>query len=65
MAQDVRKDPESPAPGVVVANADGPHADLFRALRGGGGGTYGAVVEFTVRIHPFPKSYTRHQTAAC
>ncbi|CAE7308491.1 OXR2 [Symbiodinium natans] len=43
--------------GVVVADAHGPHADLFRALRGGGGGTYGAVVEFTIRIHPFPKSY--------
>ena len=45
-------------PGVVLADADGPHADLFRALRGGGGGTYGAVVEFTIRIHPFPKNYS-------
>ncbi|CAE7530830.1 unnamed protein product [Symbiodinium pilosum] len=44
--------------GVVLADADGPHADLFRALRGGGGGTYGAVVEFTIRIHPFPKNYS-------
>jgi len=40
---------------VVVADAHGPHSDLYRALRGGGGGTYGAVVEFTIQIHPSPK----------
>ncbi|KAK8004019.1 hypothetical protein PG989_003738 [Apiospora arundinis] len=28
------------------------HADLFWALRGGGGGTFGVVTSMTVRVHP-------------
>jgi FAD binding domain len=38
----------------VKANAN-ENKDLFWALRGGGGGTYGIVVAGTVKIHPTPK----------
>lgn len=31
------------------------NSDLFWALRGGGGGTFGIVVEATVRAYPTPK----------
>ena len=40
---------------IVVAN-EFQHADLFWALRGGGGGTFGVVAEMTVRTHPIPAS---------
>ena len=36
---------------VVVANTS-THTDLYWALRGGGGGNFGIVVDFTFRIHP-------------
>jgi FAD/FMN-containing dehydrogenase len=38
---------------VVVAN-DTQNADLFWALRGGGGGTFGVVSKMTMRTHPLP-----------
>lgn len=54
---------------VVVANDNGtttidsngvkaysPNTDLFWALRGGGGGTYGIATRFTFRLHEPPKS---------
>ncbi|PYI03271.1 isoamyl alcohol oxidase [Aspergillus sclerotiicarbonarius CBS 121057] len=36
---------------IVTANAC-QHPDLFTALRGGGGGTYGVVVSTTIKAHP-------------
>lgn len=39
---------------LVTANAC-QHQDLFWALRGGGGGTYGVVTQMTLRVHPLPK----------
>ncbi len=38
---------------IVVAN-ETQHADLFWALRGGGGGTFGVVTRLTMRTHPMP-----------
>lgn len=38
---------------VVTANAH-QHADLFWALRGGGGGTFGVVTHMTLLAHPEP-----------
>ncbi|TPX55076.1 hypothetical protein PhCBS80983_g05623 [Powellomyces hirtus] len=32
--------------------------DLFWALRGGGGGTYGVTVSITYKLHPTPPAYT-------
>ena len=37
----------------VIANAC-QHADLFWALRGGGGGTFGVVTRVTLMTHPLP-----------
>ena len=34
-------------------------ADLFWALRGGGGGTFGIVSRITYRAHPIPRSWVR------
>jgi hypothetical protein len=38
---------------VLVVNATR-HPDLFWALRGGGGGTFGVVAKVTMRTHPMP-----------
>ncbi|KAK2804805.1 hypothetical protein FQN51_001447 [Onygenales sp. PD_10] len=38
---------------LVVANSVS-NTDLFWALRGGGGGTFGVVVEATIKAHPSP-----------
>lgn len=35
----------------ITATPDGPHADLYWALSGGGGGTFGVVLSMTSRIH--------------
>src|SRR5215472_12364991 len=40
---------------ILVANA-GQHTDLFWALRGGGGGTFGVVSKLTMRTHPMPST---------
>jgi FAD/FMN-containing dehydrogenase len=42
---------------VVVANAHR-HPDLFWALRGGGGGTFGVVSRMTYRTHPMPRTFS-------
>jgi FAD/FMN-containing dehydrogenase len=41
---------------LVVANAC-QNRDLFWALRGGGGGTFGVVVRMTMRTHPLPSHF--------
>ncbi|HLL24748.1 MAG TPA: FAD-binding protein, partial [Kofleriaceae bacterium] len=40
----------------VIANAC-QHADLFWALRGGGGGTFGVVTRATLMTHPLPRLF--------
>jgi len=40
---------------ILVANA-AQHADLFWAMRGGGGGTFGVVSKLTMRTHPAPQA---------
>merc|ERR1719343_204276 len=37
----------------VIANSCGPYADLFKALRGGGG-AFGVMTRATYRTHPWP-----------
>lgn len=44
---------------VVTANAC-QNSDLFFALRGGGGGTYGVVVSMTVKAHPMVSVAVQH-----
>jgi FAD/FMN-containing dehydrogenase len=39
-----------------IANASR-HPDLFWALKGGGGGTFGAVTRVTLRTHPLPEFF--------
>jgi FAD/FMN-containing dehydrogenase len=41
---------------VLVAN-DAQHEDLFWAVRGGGGGTFGIVTKMTFRIHEMPDTF--------
>jgi FAD/FMN-containing dehydrogenase len=41
---------------LVVANAC-QHPDLFWALRGGGGGTFGVVTKLTLMTHPLPSRF--------
>lgn len=41
----------------VTANASS-HSDLFWALQGGGGGSFGIVVAMTLRVHPAPIQMT-------
>jgi FAD/FMN-containing dehydrogenase len=43
---------------IVTANAV-QHPDLFWALRGGGGGTFGVVSRLTLRTHPAPHALGR------
>ena len=44
------------AEGQLVTANESQHPDLFWALRGGGGGTYGVVTKATYRLHPIPTS---------
>eukprot|EP01135_Chromosphaera_perkinsii_P006084 Nk52_evm2s392 gene=Nk52_evmTU2s392 len=41
---------------VKIVNAEGKYADLFEAMRGGAGSTWGVVTSITVRAHPLPKN---------
>jgi FAD/FMN-containing dehydrogenase len=43
---------------IVTANAS-LHPDLFWALRGGGGGTFGVVTKLTLRTYPAPQTLGR------
>ncbi|MFZ5779083.1 MAG: FAD-binding oxidoreductase [Pseudomonadota bacterium] len=42
--------------GIWVANANS-HPDLFWALKGGGGGSFGVVTRLTLRTHALPESF--------
>ncbi|KAJ9635852.1 hypothetical protein H2199_008205 [Coniosporium tulheliwenetii] len=44
------------ADGTTVVASPTSHPDLFWAIRGGGGGTYGIVVEYTLKLSTFPRS---------
>ncbi|KAJ8133219.1 hypothetical protein O1611_g404 [Lasiodiplodia mahajangana] len=46
-----------PSGDLVVAN-ECQHSDLFWALRGGGGGTFGVITKLTVKAHPMPRTTT-------
>ncbi|KAL0778115.1 hypothetical protein CaCOL14_005768 [Colletotrichum acutatum] len=42
--------------GCIVTASRDENADLFFAIRGGGGGSYGVVIEWTLRMYEFPRS---------
>ncbi|KXH61193.1 hypothetical protein CSAL01_09611 [Colletotrichum salicis] len=42
--------------GCVVTASREENSDLFFAIRGGGGGSYGIVIEWTLRTYEFPRS---------
>ncbi|KAL2873112.1 hypothetical protein SGCOL_011734 [Colletotrichum sp. CLE4] len=42
--------------GCVVTASREENSDLFFAIRGGGGGSYGIVIEWTLRMYEFPRS---------
>ncbi|KAK4080908.1 CAZyme family AA7 [Trichoderma harzianum] len=44
----------TPGGDIVVANEDR-HQDLFWAMRGGGGSTFGVITSVTLKTHPSPK----------
>ncbi|KAL7786986.1 FAD-binding domain-containing protein [Trichoderma ceciliae] len=44
----------TPGGDIVVANED-QHQDLFWAMRGGGGSTFGVITSVTLKTHPSPK----------
>lgn len=44
------------ADGTTVVASPSSHSDLFWAIRGGGGATYGIVVEYTLKLSTFPRS---------
>ena len=44
------------AEGVIRVVNDAREPDLFLALKGGGGGTFGIVIRFTLATHPLPET---------
>ncbi|UKZ74474.1 hypothetical protein TrVFT333_002142 [Trichoderma virens FT-333] len=44
----------TPGGDIVIANEDR-HQDLFWAMRGGGGSTFGVITSVTLKTHPSPK----------
>jgi FAD/FMN-containing dehydrogenase len=48
------------ADGSIVTASPCEHPDLFFAIRGGGGGTYGVVVSTTIKAWPNPEVVTQH-----
>ncbi len=44
------------ASGETLTASPSSNQDLFWAIRGGGGGTYGIVTEFTLKLTPLPRS---------
>lgn len=44
------------ANGNIVTANDCQNSDLFWAIRGGGGGTFGVVTKMTLKLHPLPAS---------
>lgn len=44
------------ADGCIVSASPTENEDLFWAIRGGGGGLYGIVIEWTLKLHKFPRS---------
>jgi hypothetical protein len=47
------------ASGEIVTASAVQHPDLFWALRGGGGGTFGVVTRLTLATHPAPQTFSR------
>ena len=52
------------ANGSIVTASPCENADLFFAIRGGGGGTYGVVVSTTIKAHPNNNIVTQHVAVA-
>jgi hypothetical protein len=52
------------ADGSIVTASPCKHSDLYFAIRGGGGGTYGVVVSATVKTHPNSKVVAQHLAIA-
>jgi hypothetical protein len=52
------------ADGSIVTASPCEHPDLFFAIRGGGGGTYGVVVSTTIKAHPNNKVVAQHLAIA-
>ena len=44
------------ADGTTLTASPSSNQDLFWAIRGGGGGTYGVLTEFTLKLTPLPRS---------
>ncbi|GMH85662.1 hypothetical protein TL16_g10301 [Triparma laevis f. inornata] len=48
------------AAGKLISVSKSSHPDLFWALQGGGGGSFGVVTSITLRTHPAPSSLTSY-----
>lgn len=47
---------------IIIANKY-QHPDLFWAIRGGGGGTYGVVAQMTLQVHKLPKYFGLYRSS--